>query len=218
MGLIHFGVPKDRVIFLKEIMGLEIFVEGGTYMGGTAKDMSSIFKKVITIEMSDVMYDIAKKNLKDINTITILKGDTRKFFSDILDSNDNILFWLDAHWSGGNTYGKEDECPLIEELKIIFKFPKNYIILVDDARLFLSPPPHPHNFRNWPSIKDIFQTLPKNWNLIVYEDVIYLYPLHIEDRLKKYIQDDVTKKTESKNLPFFNFLNKVFKKLGLCKC
>jgi len=215
MGLINFGVPEKETEFLKQHMNLEVFVEGGTYMGGTAKKMAENFRKVYTIEKSDVMYEKAKENLKDISNIDMLKGDTREHLKDILDKNDNILFWLDAHWSGGDTYGEEDECPLIEELEIIFDYPKNYVILIDDARLFLAPPPYPHDFKNWQSMKDIFNVIPQNWSFIEYEDVIYLYPIVIEEKLKEFIQKDVTNKMKNKNS--VSLLQKIMKKLGICK-
>lgn len=215
MGLINFGVPEKETEFLKKSMGLDVFVEGGTYKGGTAKSMSEKFRKVYTIEKSDVMFDEAKQNLKDISNIEMLKGDTREHLKDILDNNDNILFWLDAHWSGGDTYGEEDECPLIEELEIIFDYPKNYVILIDDARLFLAPPPYPHNFRNWQLMKDIFNAIPQSWSFIEYEDVIYLYPIKIEEKLKDFIQKDVTEKMKYKNN--VSFVQKILKKIGICK-
>ncbi|MBK2340597.1 hypothetical protein IBE33_03605 [Francisella philomiragia] len=217
MGLINFGAPEKEIDFLQRLMGLTVFVEGGTFKGGTAKQMSQYFSKVYTIEKSDVMYNEAEQNLKDISNITMLKGDTREHLKDILDNNDNILFWLDAHWSGGDTYGEKDECPLIEELGIIFDYPnKNQVILIDDARLFLAPPPYPHNFNNWQSMKDIFNILPIDWSFIEYEDVIYLYPVNIEDKLKEFFQKEVTKKLKSKRRN--SYLQKIFKKIGICKC
>jgi hypothetical protein len=192
MGLINFGVPEKETEYLKKSLNLDVFVEGGTYEGGTAKSMSSKFEKVYTIEKSETMFDIAKNNLKGISNITILKGDTRKHLKGILKENNNILFWLDAHWSGGKTYGEEDECPLIEELEIIFQSTRNYIILVDDARLFLAPPPSPHNYKKWPSLNEILETLPKNWELIVFEDVIYLFPKKIADGFKTFMQELTT--------------------------
>jgi hypothetical protein len=213
MGLINFGVPEKETEFLKKNLGLDVFVEGGTYRGGTAKKMSEFFKKVYTIEKSDVMYDIAKENLKDISNVTMLKGDTREHLTQILDSNDNIIFWLDAHWSGGDTYGEEDECPLVEELDIIFKYPKNYVILIDDARLFLAPPPHPHKFQNWQSLADIAKSLPDRWEMVEYEDVIYLYPKKIEAAFKTFLQDEITKKTKKQDI---TIIRRLLKKIGMC--
>ena len=193
MGLINFGVPQKETEFLKKSLGLDVFVEGGTFKGGTAKKMSETFRRVYTIEKSDVMFDIAKENLKDVSNVTMLKGDTREHLTQILENNDNILFWLDAHWSGGDTYGEEDECPLIEELEIIFDYPgKNYIILIDDARLFLAPPPYPHKIENWPSLKKIMNVLPVNKEVTVFEDVIYIYNLDENSNIKTFLQEEVT--------------------------
>lgn len=213
MGLINFGVPEKETEFLKKSLELDVFVEGGTYRGETAKKMSDSFRKVYTIEKSDVMHGIAKENLENVSNVTMLKGDTREHLADILDNNDNILFWLDAHWSGGDTYGEEDECPLVEELEIIFEYPKNYVILIDDARLFLSPPPYPHKFQNWPSLTDIMKTLPNKWEIIEYEDVAYIYPKKIDNVFKSFLQDEITKKVKKQNI---TFIQKVFKRFGIC--
>jgi hypothetical protein len=196
MGLINFGVPKHEVKFLKKAMNIDVFVEGGTYKGSTAKEMSDIFRKVYTVEKSDVMFDIAKENLKDMSNVTMLKGDTREHLKNILEKNDNIIFWLDAHWSGGDTYGEEDECPLIEELEIIFQYSKNHVILIDDARLFLAPPPSPHKIENWPSLTDILQVLPMNWELLEFEDVIYLFPKKIGIEFKVFMQKNTTDRSK----------------------
>jgi len=192
MELVYFGIPKEETIFIKNEMGLDVFVEGGTYLGNTAKAMSYIFRKVFTIEKSEIMFKRAEENLKNFDNVELLMGDTREYFGKILQSNDNILFWLDSHWSGGDTYGENDECPLMDELKIIFKYRKNYVILIDDARLFMAPPPKPHKIENWPSIKDIVNILPHDWDLIVYNDVIYLFPNNFDRKFKDFIQEKVT--------------------------
>lgn len=211
MGLVNFGVPEKQADFLRKKMNLDVFVEGGTFKGDTAKNMGSRFRKVYTIEKSKVMFDIAKENLQGIKNIDLLKGDTREHLRTILTTNDNILFWLDAHWSGGDTYGEEDECPLIEELQIIFEYSKNYVILIDDARLFLAPPPSPHKIENWPSLVDILQVLPDNWELIEFEDVIYLFPNKINNDFKCFLQEITTKNwaRKTKKTLFKRMLNKL---------
>jgi hypothetical protein len=187
-------VPEKEVEYLNNKFKMEVFVEGGTYKGRTAKKMSDQFNKVYTIEKSDAMFSLAAQNLKGINNVSLLKGDTRNHLNKILENNDNILFWLDAHWSGGETYGENDECPLLEELSIIFRHNKNYIILIDDARLFLAPPPLPHNLQNWPSLINILGTIPAKWELLIFEDVIYLFPDRNSKHIKTYFQDIVTER------------------------
>ena len=215
MGLVNFGVPEKETEYLKNHMKLDVFVEGGTYKGSTAKNMSEKFKKVYTIEKSDVMFDLAKNNLKDILNITMLKGDTREHLHSILKNNDNILFWLDAHWSGGLTYGEEDECPLVEELEIIFEYNKNYVILIDDARLFLAPPPSPHKFENWQTLTDIMKVMPDGWELIEFEDVLYVFPKKINHEFKLFLQTIITKVLKQNKR---TLLQRILNKIGVVNC
>ena len=74
----------------------------------------------------------------------------------------------------------------------------NYMILIDDARLFLAPPPSPHNHQSWPTLTEIVHCLPENWELAVYEDVIYLFPKKISDEFKKFLQRTITEKHNKK--------------------
>ena len=202
MGVINFGAPIRDVIFLKELMQLENFVEGGTFRGLTALAMSNIFKDVITIEKSERMFSLSSRKLDGISNIRLIKGDTRKWLPEITSQNKNILFWLDAHWSGGETYGHEDECPLLEELKTIFESQINCAILIDDARLFLAPPPLPHSLEQWPTFSEILKTLPPGWDLMAFEDVIYVLPSEVMNKFRAMIQIEISRKV--KNHKFFH--------------
>ena len=83
------------------------------------------------------------------------------------------IFWLDAHWSGLNTYGTNDECPILEELDIINTSNSKHVLMIDDARLFLAPPPKPHKTEFWPNIETILRTLSKiDRYTVVVDDVI----------------------------------------------
>lgn len=177
MGIVNFGIPEQETTWLKENLNLTTVVEGGTYKGGTAKKLIKECQKVYTTEKSDVMFETAKENIGAIRNITQLRGDTRDHLPSLASQNDNVLFWLGAHWSGGDTYGEQDECPLLQELEIIFSSAmKNYAILIDDARLFLAPPPLPHKVKNWPAIKQVADVIPLHFDMIVHEDVIYIVP------------------------------------------
>jgi hypothetical protein len=109
------------------------------------------------------------------------------------------MFWLDAHWSGGETYGENDECPLLEELAIINVSPYEHIILIDDARLFLSPPPAPHRIEQWPDITTVINCLNcvSNRYIIIIEDVIVAAPSKFKVILAQYGQDLNTKAWKS---------------------
>lgn len=196
MGIINSGIPVAEALFLKRKLMLSIFLETGTYRGDTAKSMSNYFEKVYTIEKSEYMYNIAKEVLKGYKNVELLKGDSRDILPKILYScANNILFWLDAHWSGGKTWGEGDECPLLKELQVIFAKckRKNYAILIDDARLFLAPPPLPHDWKSWPTIADIIKIIPKGFDLVIFNDVIYIYPNKISSDFRNFIQELTTK-------------------------
>ena len=191
MGIVNFGIPLDETQHLQAKMNLNVAVEGGTYRGGTAKLLSGLFDKVYTIEKSDQMLQEAKQNLAACKNVVLLNGDTRSNLPQILKSEDGILFWLDAHWSGGHTYGVNDECPLIEELELIFSSGiKTFAIMVDDARLFMAPPPSPHAHEAWPSVADISAVLPDGWDLIIWSDVIFITPSDVDFRT--YMQERAT--------------------------
>jgi len=206
MGIINFGIPIREALSVSKILNLDIFVETGTWMGETASKMSQFFKRVYTIEASESLFKISQHKLKNFDNIIACLGDSRKILNSIIENEDNILFWLDAHWSGGNTYGENDECPVIEELNAIFKHKKNYAILIDYARLFLAPPPLPHNFLNWPSILDISNAIPKDFDLLIHEDVIYVFPISYRYELRKYFQELTTNEWSKRDRFIFKFL------------
>jgi hypothetical protein len=55
----------------------------------------------------------------------------------IKDINVQMTFWLDGHWSGGNTAKGDINSPLVYELETIKNHNiKNHIILIDDLRMF----------------------------------------------------------------------------------
>lgn len=194
MGANSFGIPEKPATFLRKELGLNVFIEGGTYKGGTAKRMSAVFSHVVTIENSRAMYEKAVDILHPVENVDLLYGDTREHLKGLLPKYDDILFWLDAHWSGGHTYGEGDECPLIEELKIIFDYvgTKSFCILIDDARLFLAPPMKPHKVAEWPTIVDIVDVMPDDWNMRCYDDVMYLVPGTVTGAFDEFLQDVIT--------------------------
>jgi hypothetical protein len=90
------------------------------------------------------------------------------------------LYWLDAHWCvADGTAGESSQCPLLRELSAIACLNSTSAILIDDARLFLSPPPHPHESADWPSFQDVLdalESLSGDHELMVLNDVIIWFP------------------------------------------
>jgi hypothetical protein len=126
-----------------EKVGLEkkdfnFFVETGTHTGHTVRNMIPHFDNIHTIELSEEYYQDNIPKFKDFNNVNLYLGDSSKVLDEIIDKfTNNTVFFLDGHWSGGDTAQGEKDCPLLEELNIITnKFNNKALIIIDDYRLF----------------------------------------------------------------------------------
>jgi len=200
MGSVQVGPPAELVLTLKQRYGVEHFVETGTYYAQTALWAAQHFKRVTTIEYSKGIYDeVCKKYGSSNPNIEFVFGDSKSQLKIIVpELKEPCIFWLDAHWSGGKTYGADDECPLITELEIINRSEMNHFIFIDDARLFLSPPPRPHRVGQWPSISSIISVLQsgKSRYIAIAEDVIIAVPEEAQSIVAQHCQDVNTKSWE----------------------
>jgi hypothetical protein len=192
MGAVTFGIPKKLVCLIREHFSIEIFVETGTFRGKTSKWAAGIFREVTTIENSKELFESASKTLKNYNNIHPLFGSSpvqlRKVIAGI---NQPALFWLDAHWCGGSTFGEEDPCPLLEEIRIIKESEYDHILMIDDARFFLKPPPKPQDPDLWPGLKEILELLNKDdkYFTFISEDVIVSLPVSGKNALRSYFDE-----------------------------
>ena len=189
MGAITFGIPKELVLQLREIFQIEVFIETGTFKGDTTSWAAKNFKKVITVEYSSVFYEAALKNLSKFQNIKCFFGSSPARLPEILSQlNTPSIFWLDAHWCGGSTYGAGDECPLLDEISLIIERPEKHIIIIDDARLFLKPPSHLHSGDQWPGLDEIVGLLSKRPGFYTFssEDVLVSIPIEGKEKLQSY--------------------------------
>ena len=114
-----------------------IFVETGTHAGYTVKNMIPYFNKIHTIELSEEFYNDAVNKFKNNDNVILYLGDSAKVLPTLIDKlGGNTIFFLDGHWSGGDTAQGDKDCPLVEELVAINKFKHKSIIIIDDYRLF----------------------------------------------------------------------------------
>lgn len=212
MGIIRRGPPEELIFLLKKNVDIKNFIETGTFLGRTAYWASKYFDKVYTIEISEVFYKKTSLKFGDIENINFILGDTREQLESILNQiNSSALLWLDAHWSGGETYGENDECPLLEEIGIINKSKLSHSIFIDDARLFLAPPIKPHKIEQWPDIKSVIDKLSEGIHeryIVIIEDVIIAVPLDVKDVVAQYCQDINTR-------IWMDYLEKNKKKKGI---
>jgi len=193
MGIVRNGPPAGIVCKLKSLYNISTFVETGTYLGGTALWASKVFERVITIEASEEIYRQTRQKYEYIGNIKLLFGDSRKVLAEVVSVHPTpAVFWLDAHWSGGETYGEDDECPLIEEIHAINISEYDHFIFIDDARLFTSPPPRPHRIEHWPSIDQVIEAIKsgnQKYYIVLIEDVIIAVPEYAKESVASYCQE-----------------------------
>jgi hypothetical protein len=154
----------------QEAYNCKIFIETGTYKGSMVYAQKNRFKKIISIELSQELYENAKIRFKDDDHITILQGDSGKVLPNIMiNIKEPVLFWLDSHYSGGITALGDSVCPIIEEIDAIFSFShQNHILLIDDARDF-------NGTNDYPTIEELVKhVLSKNkdYKFEVKDDII----------------------------------------------
>ena len=189
MGVFTFGIPKELVCLIKEHFKVETFIETGTFKGKTAVWASGLFRDVFTIENSKQLYESASGTLANYKNIHHIFGNSALELSKLISEiNGPAIFWLDAHWCGWSTYGDTDPCPLLKEIMIIQQSELDHIILIDDARFFLKPPPEPQDPGLWPGIKEITRLLNKNDSFFTFvtEDIIVSMPVSGKSALISY--------------------------------
>ncbi len=117
---------------------LRTLVETGTYLGATVNACKDAFDRIYSIELNDDFFVRARRKFASCPHITVLQGDSAEVLPSILSQlQQPALFWLDAHYSGGQTAKAEIETPIMRELALIFAHHvKGHVILIDDARCF----------------------------------------------------------------------------------
>jgi hypothetical protein len=156
----------------------ETFIETGTHMGDTTANMINEFEKLYSIELSENYASKAMVRFSSDNKVKIIQGDSVDVLNNLsTEVRGNIFFWLDGHWSGGDTARGSLDCPLLEEIKIINeKYEGNCIIAIDDVRLFGT-----NINENWLNVtRDSVLEIVKN--RLVYCDYFPSY-LDSEDRM-----------------------------------
>jgi len=136
-----------------------VFVESGTYMGETIIPLEKEFSELHTIEIKREFYDHVVSNYnkykgKSPKQIKFHFGDSSKMLLEICPNiESNSIFFLDGHWSAGNTGKGDKDCPIYEELRSIMAAMKHRcIIIVDDCRLFGMGPNVGNEICNWEDI------------------------------------------------------------------
>jgi hypothetical protein len=129
------------------------WIESGTHLGLTTKKLAKYSKIVYTIEPEPKLYSFAKKRLATFNNVHIINSLSEVALPTILKQvNGNVCFWLDGHFSAGNTHKGPQDTPIIDELSIITSNLSRLdlvVIMVDDVRCF---DPNNEEYSSYPSL------------------------------------------------------------------
>jgi hypothetical protein len=161
--------------FLSLAKGVDVWIETGTYLGLTTRRLSTMGGKVISIEPSLEFSNNARVRLSTFNNIEIINALSEEVLEETLSSVEfskeyHTAFWLDGHFSEGNTFQGPVETPIEAELQIISSYLTRFVevwVFVDDFRSFVNaekdyPAPSvlvdwaQRNSLNWTVENDIF--------------------------------------------------------------
>lgn len=173
----HLPVPhqikQNNILRYQKEHQYSIFVETGTYLGDMVEAQKNHFEQLISIELSEALFEKAVTRFEKYPLIKILQGDSGKVLQEVIRNIQKpALFWLDGHYSSGFTAKTNENTPIMDELDIIFKSPFGHGILVDDARLFTGRD-------DYPSIPDLCTLVKENApdrTLEVADDIIRIMP------------------------------------------
>lgn len=149
---------------------LSTLVETGTYLGDMIFCMRKRFHTIISIELSRELCERAQQRMRDFPNISVIHGDSSQVLPKVLeDLRVPSLFWLDGHYSAGNTALGELETPVSAEVDAILNHPvKGHVILIDDARNFDGS----HDYPTLSALRDyVIEACPKA-KFFVKDDII----------------------------------------------
>ena len=193
MGDINFSIDTGLVKALQSVLRLRVFVETGTFEGAAIDLARPFFTEIHSIELSPEYFAQCQARFKGISEVHLYLGDSAKVLATLRPkfAGRAALFWLDAHWCvAQDTGGEKSQCPLLEEIRSIGSLDDDSVIMIDDARLFASPPPQPHEISQWPRLDQVIDALRgvgRSHELKIFNDVIVFAPRAANAALTEYM-------------------------------
>jgi len=153
----QYAAPSpDRVreqVLLRLGQADAIWVETGTFKGNTTHFLALNSRFVFSIEPEPTLFAHAVKRFEGRPNIQIINGLSEVVLPALMPSLPaEVNFWLDGHYSAGDTHKGPVDTPIIQELACIeeniAKFSK-LTVLIDDIRCFN---PAIEAFADYPSV------------------------------------------------------------------
>jgi predicted O-methyltransferase YrrM len=184
---------------LRETLGLRRAVETGTFMGDGAKVLAAHFPEVVTVERSPQFHEEATRRLRGEPTITVLLGHSTEHLPQLVAQRAPTFWFLDSHWSGGESAGEDDECPVLREIAMLAGGHPDDVVVVDDARYFAAAPPPPHDPDHWPTLVAVIDALRERAprHVTVLDDRVIAVPPRAKPVVDEYgreIAEEITRR------------------------
>ncbi len=145
-------IVKDKVL-TRNAFCCGIWIETGTFLGETTALLAKSSKHVYSIEPEAELYSRAHRKFYSHQNVTILNGTSETLFPELLKNvTGPVNFWLDGHYSGGNTFRGNDDTPIKAELAEIERRADSLgliCVMIDDLRCF---DPRNPEYASYPSI------------------------------------------------------------------
>lgn len=122
------------------------WVETGTFLGTTTKALAKVSPIVISLEPERALYLEALVALAEFQNVEVLNLTSEEGLQSAIDAlteYSGVNFWLDGHFSQGETYRGSYDTPILFELEVISsaierKALSEARVFIDDVRLFVS--------------------------------------------------------------------------------
>jgi hypothetical protein len=150
------SVKMSILLYLADSIKADNFIETGAYLGDTIRHMRVRFRCIKSIEIAEQFVRQLRQEFAGDQHIEIVHGDSGKELPRIVPLlNGPTLYWLDAHYSGGQTEGA-DHVPIFAEIRAISELARDdHIIAVDDMKDFNGTDGYPTELE----LKDFLEAL-----------------------------------------------------------
>ena len=127
------------------LFGCAVLVETGTLLGDMVYACRHVFREIHSIELDEALYRRARERFRRYSQIRFHHGDSAEVLPRVVAGlSEPVLFWLDAHYSGGITARGPVDTPIAAELQAIFEHPDGrHVVLIDDAHEFVGENGYP---------------------------------------------------------------------------
>jgi hypothetical protein len=185
------ALSREFVLGLRDAFEARCFVETGTYLGDTLAQLSSDFDSLHSIELSHDYFTRASARFAGQPMIHLVNADSTSGLKSVLGGLpvERALFWLDAHYSGGDTAKGQSNTPVWSELEAILAHPqRSDIILIDDLRYFWQARPgflQHEALVGYPSAGEIMQLLggaARGYDCFTLSDALLAIPSNLRQQ------------------------------------